>query len=152
PAAPRRVLAQHRSAGEEPPVLRPRRSVPHRHLLSRRAAAGGGAGLEGQGRGALRAAGGDADRPRRAVLQGGRVSPGLSPEESDPLQVLPVQLRARRAARGAVGQEGLTGMIDRRLLLGGAGALALLAGLRWLLQSEEVEAADSFEIEKSDAE
>ena len=42
-------------------------------------------------------------------------------------------------------------MIDRRLLLAGAGALAALAGLRWLTGSD-VEAAGSFEIQKSDAE
>jgi len=43
-------------------------------------------------------------------------------------------------------------MIDRRLLLTGAGALALAAGLRWLMQAGDVEAAGSFEIEKSDDE
>ena len=42
-------------------------------------------------------------------------------------------------------------MIDRRLLLAGAGALATLAGLRWLTGSD-VEAAGSFEIRKSDEE
>ncbi len=42
-------------------------------------------------------------------------------------------------------------MFDRRLLLAGAGALAALAGLRWLTGSD-VEAAGSFEIQKSDAE
>jgi peptide-methionine (R)-S-oxide reductase len=42
-------------------------------------------------------------------------------------------------------------MLDRRLLLTGAGALALIAGLRWL-QTSDVEAADAFEIRKSDAE
>ena len=42
-------------------------------------------------------------------------------------------------------------MIDRRLLLAGAGALATLAGLRWLTGSD-VEAAGSFEIQKSDDE
>jgi len=42
-------------------------------------------------------------------------------------------------------------MIDRRLLLAGAGAAALLASWRWLGGSE-VEAAGSFEIQKSDAE
>ncbi len=36
--AARRVLAQHRSAGEGPAVLRHRRHVPHRRLLSRRRA------------------------------------------------------------------------------------------------------------------
>ena len=41
--------------------------------------------------------------------------------------------------------------VDRRLLLAGAGALALLAGLRWFTDSE-VEAAGSFEINKSDSE
>jgi peptide-methionine (R)-S-oxide reductase len=42
-------------------------------------------------------------------------------------------------------------MIDRRLLLAGAGALVTLAGLRWLTGSD-VEAAGSFEIRKSDEE
>ena len=41
-------------------------------------------------------------------------------------------------------------MISRRLLLAGAGGVAVLAGLRWL-QGSNVEAAASFEIEKSDA-
>jgi peptide-methionine (R)-S-oxide reductase len=42
-------------------------------------------------------------------------------------------------------------MIDRRLLLAGAGALALVAGLRWL-RATDVEAASSFELQKSDSE
>ena len=42
-------------------------------------------------------------------------------------------------------------MVDRRLLLTGVGALALIAGLR-SLWSSDVEAADSFEIQKSDSE
>ena len=42
-------------------------------------------------------------------------------------------------------------MLDRRVLLAGAGAFALIAGLRWL-QTGEVEAADAFEIQKSDTE
>jgi peptide-methionine (R)-S-oxide reductase len=42
-------------------------------------------------------------------------------------------------------------MIDRRYLLAGAGALAALAGLRWL-QGNDVEAAGAFEIQKSDSE
>lgn len=42
-------------------------------------------------------------------------------------------------------------MIDRRLLLAGAGALALVAGLRWL-RATDVEAASSFELQKSDRE
>jgi peptide-methionine (R)-S-oxide reductase len=42
-------------------------------------------------------------------------------------------------------------MVDRRLLLAGAGAAALLAGLRWF-QSDAVEAAGTFEIQKSDSE
>jgi peptide-methionine (R)-S-oxide reductase len=42
-------------------------------------------------------------------------------------------------------------MVDRRFLLAGAGGLALLAGLRWL-QSMDVEAAGTFEIQKSDSE
>jgi peptide-methionine (R)-S-oxide reductase len=42
-------------------------------------------------------------------------------------------------------------MIDRRLMLTGAGVLAALAGLRWL-HGNDVEAAGSFEIQKSDDE
>ena len=42
-------------------------------------------------------------------------------------------------------------MVDRRLLLAGAGAIALLAGLRWF-QGNDVEAAGAFEIQKSDGE
>jgi len=41
--------------------------------------------------------------------------------------------------------------VDRRLLLAGGGALALLAGLRWL-DGGDVEAAGTFEISKSDGE
>src|ERR1700686_3044304 len=41
-------------------------------------------------------------------------------------------------------------MISRRLLLAGAGGVAVLAGLRWL-QGSDVVAAESFEIEKPDA-
>ena len=42
-------------------------------------------------------------------------------------------------------------MVDRRLLLAGAGALALIAGMRWL-RATDVEAATSFEVQKSDSE
>src|SRR6267142_2573170 len=42
-------------------------------------------------------------------------------------------------------------MISRRLLLAGAGSVAVLAGLRWIQQSDPA-SATSFEIEKSDAE
>ena len=42
-------------------------------------------------------------------------------------------------------------MVDRRLLLAGAGALALIAGMRWL-RATDVEAASSFEVQKSDSE
>ena len=42
-------------------------------------------------------------------------------------------------------------MLDRRVLLAGAGAFALIAALRWL-QTGDVEAADAFEIQKSDSE
>jgi peptide-methionine (R)-S-oxide reductase len=40
--------------------------------------------------------------------------------------------------------------VDRRLLLATAGAVALLAGLRWF-ERNDVEAASSFEITKSDS-
>jgi len=42
-------------------------------------------------------------------------------------------------------------MVDRRLLLAGAGVFALLAGLRWL-DGGDVVAAGSFEIQKDDSE
>jgi peptide-methionine (R)-S-oxide reductase len=42
-------------------------------------------------------------------------------------------------------------MVDRRLLLAGAGAVAVLAGVRWL-QGGDVEAAGTFEVQKSDSE
>jgi len=42
-------------------------------------------------------------------------------------------------------------MLDRRFLLGGVGAFAVLAGLRWL-QGGDVEAAGSFEVQKTDSE
>src|SRR5262249_47081179 len=42
-------------------------------------------------------------------------------------------------------------MVDRRYLLAGVGALALIAGLR-ALWSSDVEAAGGFEIQKSDSE
>jgi peptide-methionine (R)-S-oxide reductase len=42
-------------------------------------------------------------------------------------------------------------MVDRRLLLAGAGAVAVLAGIRWL-QGGDVEAAGTFEVQKSDSE
>jgi peptide-methionine (R)-S-oxide reductase len=42
-------------------------------------------------------------------------------------------------------------MVDRRLLLAGIGAIAALAGLRWLNRAD-VQAAGPFEIEKSDEE
>jgi peptide-methionine (R)-S-oxide reductase len=42
-------------------------------------------------------------------------------------------------------------MVDRRLLLAGAAAIAALAGLRWL-NGADVQAAGPFEIEKSDEE
>ena len=49
----------------------------------------------------------DRDHAGRPVLQGRGIPPGLSPEEPDPLQVLPFQLRAGCAARGALGQKGI---------------------------------------------
>jgi peptide-methionine (R)-S-oxide reductase len=42
-------------------------------------------------------------------------------------------------------------MVDRRLLLAGVGAVAVLAALRWF-QGNDVEAAGAFEIQKSDSE
>jgi peptide-methionine (R)-S-oxide reductase len=42
-------------------------------------------------------------------------------------------------------------MLNRRTLLGGAGAVALAVGLRWLNESD-VQAAERFEIEKTDSE
>ena len=95
------------------------------------------------GRGEIRAAQPvyTADRPGRRVLQGRGLPPGLLQEESDPLQILPLELRTRPAARGVVGQEGLA-MLDRRVLLAAAGAFALIAALRWL-QTGEARRADA---------
>jgi len=42
-------------------------------------------------------------------------------------------------------------MVDRRLMLAGAGALALIAGMRWL-RATDVAAANSLELQKSDSE
>jgi peptide-methionine (R)-S-oxide reductase len=42
-------------------------------------------------------------------------------------------------------------MLNRRVLLAGAGAFAVIAALRWL-QTGEAEAGDAFEIKKSDSE
>jgi len=52
---------------------------------------------------------------------------------------------ARRFVKGG------SAMVDRRLLLAGARALALIAGMRWL-RATDVEAATSFEVQKSDSE
>ena len=52
------------------------------------------------------AAGPHPDRRGGNVLQGRGLPPGLLPEEPGPLPVLPAQLRTRRAAGRAVGQEG----------------------------------------------
>jgi peptide-methionine (R)-S-oxide reductase len=52
---------------------------------------------------------------------------------------------ARRFVKGG------SAMVDRRLLLAGGGALALIAGMRWL-RATDVEAATSFEVQKSDSE
>src|SRR5512133_3256284 len=43
-------------------------------------------------------------------------------------------------------------MVDRRLLLAGAGAVALVTGLRWFQGSDVEAAAGSLEVEKSDSE
>jgi peptide-methionine (R)-S-oxide reductase len=42
-------------------------------------------------------------------------------------------------------------MLNRRILLMGAGAAALIAGVRWM-QGSDVEAATNFEIQKTDSE
>ena len=42
-------------------------------------------------------------------------------------------------------------MLDRRMLLGGAGSVALLAGARWM-EGPDVQAAARFEIQKTDSE
>ncbi len=104
PAAARRVLAQHRSAGEGPPVLRSRQPVSQRDLLSRRRAAPAGGSFEGRRRGPLQAA----DRDRRSWRPGTFYKAedyhqDYYLQESAALQFLSAELRARCAARGAVG-------------------------------------------------
>ena len=141
---------QPRSAREGPPVLRPRQPVSPRHLLSQRGAARARRGDQEDASGALQAADPDRDHRGDDVLQGRGLSPGLLQEESDALQVLPLQLRTRRAARRAVGQAGIVTMLTRRNLVLGSTALASAAGLWWIYGSSE--AMGRFEIERSDDE
>ena len=49
-----------------------------------------------------------ADRPGDRVLQGRGLSPGFLQEERVALQILPLELRPRSAARNALGQEGIS--------------------------------------------
>jgi peptide-methionine (R)-S-oxide reductase len=43
-------------------------------------------------------------------------------------------------------------MLNRRILLGGVGAIALAAGLRWIMESDHAGAGHTFEIQKDDGE
>jgi peptide-methionine (R)-S-oxide reductase len=46
----------------------------------------------------------------------------------------------------------MAAMLNRRTLLGGVGAIALAAGLRWLMESDQPGAGHTFEIQKDDGE
>ena len=46
----------------------------------------------------------------------------------------------------------MAAMLNRRTLLGGVGAIALAAGLRWLMESDHAGAGHTFEIQKDDGE
>ncbi|CAA9309279.1 MAG: Peptide-methionine (S)-S-oxide reductase MsrA, partial [uncultured Gemmatimonadaceae bacterium] len=98
-AAPGRLLEERRPGGRARPVLRQGRAVHVGDLRGDSRGAAARRGVEAGGR-ALRApqgAGRDGDRRRRAVLQGRGVPPGVLQEEPDPVQVLPDELRPRRA-------------------------------------------------------
>ena len=105
-AAARRLLAQHRSADDDAPVLRRRHAVPLGDLLPRR---GADSALAEASKAALE----QSKRfkqpivteivPAGDVLPGRGLPPGLLPEEPGPLQVTTVQLRPGPAAGGALG-------------------------------------------------
>ena len=106
--ASRRLLAQHRSDREGPPVLRYRQPVPGGDFLPHGGTAPGGVAVEG-GAGKnqdLQGTGGHRDRPRRRILSGGGVPPALLQEEPDPLQLLQDRMRPGPAAQGALGKRG----------------------------------------------
>ena len=46
----------------------------------------------------------------------------------------------------------MAAMLNRRTLLGGVGALALAAGLRWTMESDHASAGSTFEVVKDDSE
>ena len=46
----------------------------------------------------------------------------------------------------------MAAMLNRRTLLGGVGAIALAAGLRWLMESDHAGAGQAFEVAKDDGE
>jgi len=46
----------------------------------------------------------------------------------------------------------MAAMLNRRTLLGGVGAIALAAGLRWTMESDHAGAGRTFEIQKDDSE
>src|SRR5262249_16783823 len=90
------------------PVLRPRPAVSQRDLLPRRDAEASRRGVEAVTRTVEEAAGPDRDGDRRGrtLLSGRGVPPGLRQEESYPVSLLPLRVRARRPAPGAVGPTG----------------------------------------------
>ena len=114
--AARRLLAQHRSARGRPAVLRRRVPVSKRNLLFHARAAGVGRSVEAEGAGRIRQADRHPDRSGRSFLSGRGVSPGLLPQESAALQVLPPEMRTRSAAGTVVGtaqREAAIGPLDR---------------------------------------
>ena len=105
--AARRVLAQHRSDGEGPPVLRHRHAVPHRRSSSTTRRSGRQPRRRrprSQKSKPFKEDDRHADRAGDRVLAGRGLPPGLLPEESGALQLLPQRLRARRAAQAVVGR------------------------------------------------
>src|SRR6185295_7016671 len=73
-------------------------------LHPRRRAEAAGRGVEAGAAEALRPADRHRDRPRRRVLAGRGVPPALPRQESNPVQVLPVELRPGSAPRRGLGQ------------------------------------------------
>src|SRR5256885_10262755 len=115
--APRSVLEERRSYRAGPAVLRHRKPVPHRDLLSHRRAEAPRRSLQKRARedqtvqGRYR----HTRRAGRRVLASRRLSPGFLRQESGEVQVLPNWLRPRCQVEAAVGEHAaLTRVTDMR--------------------------------------
>ena len=146
--AARRLLGQHGSDGQRPPVLRRRNPIPARDFLPHGGAARVGPEVEG-GVGkdqALQGADRDRGHPGGRILSRRGIPPALLQEEPDPLQLLSQRVRSRPAVKATVGAcRGALSVSaateNYRSLLGGALRFAGLRGFhrRFHGHDEEVE-------------